>query len=257
MIPMDQLDAARVRWERKHRELGLPVPGEDEVPEPRGLATNVEELSTRIVVLPHDPFATNLSFDEDFWNWWRQDRPSPFGRPVLWHGHRPTFDAAAKFRSRGESWSTYIALHRHGGVEVGTADAYVGRDAVRCFRLGRAVALLWLALEELAGSFERSQTEGPWEVLVAFHGTFGAHLEDLGQGWAEPSSHAWDAPRCSEPSVVLRREFSDVPTERDAIRELALDFGSRIDDAWGFEASRVLDRCGEQEGRFVPRSLDL
>ena len=257
MIPMDELDAARARWDRKHRELGLPLPNEHDVPKPRGLATKVEELSTRIVVLPRDPFSTDLSFDEEFWSWWSQERPSPFGSSLLWHGHRPTADAAVKFRSVGETWSTYLALHRHGGGEVGTGDAYVGRDEVRYFRFGRTVALLWLALGELAGSFERFQADGPWEVLVAFHGTSGAHLGDVGKGWAKPTSPAWDAPRCTEPNVVLRRELPNVPTERDAIRVLALDFGNRIEDAWGVKASRVLDREGAQEGRFYPRYLDL
>lgn len=257
MIPMDQLDAARARWERKHRELGLPTSSKDALPEPRGLATKVEELSTRIVLLPRDPFSGDLSFDEEFWSWWSQERPSPFGRSLLWHGSRPTADAAVKFRSMGESWSTYLALHRHGGVEVGTGDAYVGRGEVRCFRLGRTVALLWLALDELAGSFERFQADGPWEVLVAFHGTSGAHLGGLGQGWPGPARVVWDAPVCSEPSVVLRRELPEVPTEPDAIGDLALDFGSRIEDAWGIKASRVLDREGEHEGQFYPRHLDL
>ena len=65
-----------------------------------GLARRMESLSARLLILPGDPFATDLSFDEEFWGWWTKDGPSPFGTHVQWTNTEPTVDAAVKYERR-------------------------------------------------------------------------------------------------------------------------------------------------------------
>lgn len=254
MSSSSELDRARERWRRKHRELGLPDPsGLDEV-EPTGLARRVEELSTRIVILPGDPFSTELQFDDEFWGWWDERRETPFGGSLHWNDTVPSIEAAVGFRGYGEGWDTYLALHRHGGVELGTSDVYQIGETGRCFRLIRTVGLIWVVLDTQSEVLRRVGVDGPWQVVLALINTQGAWLGDVGTGWAEPPDRlGCGTPPCPEPHVVIRRELEDFPVEADAIQGLVFDLGGRIEDAWGVKQRRFLEARGELQGQFNPR----
>ena len=250
MTEPQELDRIRRRWSHHHRRLGLPDPfGRTDV-SPGGLGGRVDDLSTRIVILPVDPMATLLEFDDEFWAWWGADRPAPFGTRLMWNTNVPTVDAAARVRTLGDRWHTFLAVHRHGGVEVGTADTYGRDEEHRCFRLIRTVGLLWIAFDRQAEVHRQVNVGGPWEVTLAIHRTDGAHLGDLGAGWAEPFSGVWDLRPCREPNVLMREELEAWPEEPDDVKELSFRFGGRIEDAWGMRQRRFLDHRGELEGQF-------
>jgi hypothetical protein len=66
----------RTRWHRAREALRLSDPEAEDFAT-RGLARLVVEASTRLLVLPADPEANRLEFDDEFWTWWLEDRPDP------------------------------------------------------------------------------------------------------------------------------------------------------------------------------------
>jgi len=197
-----------------------------------------------------------IDFDDEFWAWWDEPREAPFGGQLMWNSTSPTVNAAVKVRKTGPGWSTYLALHRHGGVEVGTVDTYEAGDR-RCFRLIRTVGLLWIALDHQVDAAERFGIEGPWEVTLALHDTEGCLLGEFGEGWAEPSRTVRPQAPCFDANVVVRKELETFPRAPEPIRDLAFRFGGRIDDAWGVRQRRFLDHRGEREGEFSARRWRL
>lgn len=252
-----ELDRIRHRWCDQHRRLGLPHPSGPTDVLPAGLGRRVDDLSTRVVILPGDPMATLLEFDDEFWDWWAEGRPAPFGSSLPWDPDVPSVDAAVRVRSDGNRCTTFLAVHRHGGVEVGTADSYEVEKGHRNFRLIRTVGLLWVALDSQAQVLRHVDLEGPWEVTLAMYRTQGAQLGDLGAGWSAQGNLSWFAPVCLEPNVVIRQELERWPEEPDDLRELAFRLGGHIEDAWGIRYRRFLDHHGEFEGQFDARRFRL
>lgn len=77
MRALPDRDAARERWRTKAKLMGLPDPDGLGPAERRGLARRFTELSTRIAVLPADPFRSDLEFNADVWEWWEEEREAP------------------------------------------------------------------------------------------------------------------------------------------------------------------------------------
>lgn len=248
------LDVARERWRAKAKLMGLPDPDGLNPAERRGLARRFPEFSTRIAVFPSDPFRSDLEFNADVWEWWEAEREAPFGGPVRWSRSLPTADAAVRIEGYGEDWKACLALHRYGGVELLSNDFYPSRDGGKTLRLVRTVALLWIALDAQSWVLQHLEVDGPWQVLIALHGTQGALLGNVAEGWMEPHNFmANDPSRCPEPNVVLVRELDEYPTEPDNIRDVALDLAGRIEDTWGMKERRFLARTGSVKGEFDGR----
>ena len=221
---------------------------------PLGLARRVQNVSTRLVILPGDPFATDLSFDNEFWGWWTSEGPAPFGTQVQWAGTVPSIDAAAKYRDGSKGWTTYLAVHRHGGIEVGNGPVRSGPQGRRYFGLVRTVGLIWIGASAQAEAVGRFGLSGPWELTLVLYETEDAHLAGLGVGWEEPDAGAlWDLPVCREPHIMIRRELDSFPATENDVRDLTFDIGARIEDAWGIRQRRFLDRTGDMAGQFNPR----
>lgn len=162
----------------------------------------------------------------------------------------PTMDAAVWVERAGQGWDSYLALHRHGGIEIGSKDTYTLRSGARAFRLLRIVGLLWLGLDRQAWALTQINATGPWEVKLVLHDTENALLADFAEGWAEPSDLGYNPPRCPEPAVVVRRELVKFPVEPEEVRDLAFDLGGRIEDAWGMKQRRFLNYRGGAVGEF-------
>jgi hypothetical protein len=252
MGSLSEIEVARERWRAKARLLGLPDP--DGLAGRRGLARRFAEFSTRIVVLPAGPFRSDIEFNTELWDWWAEERPAPFGGPVRWSRSLPTADAAARVQGYADKWEACLALHRHGGVEVLSDDFYTAGDATRTLPLVRTVALLWICLDAQAWVLEHLEVRGPWQVSLALHDTKDALLGNVAEGWVEPHDFmAHDPPRCPDPNVLIARELELFPTEPDDLRELALDLGGRIEDAWGSTERRFLARAGGAIREFDTR----
>jgi len=251
MRDLKELDRARERWRLVRRRLGQSGDAEHRF---SGLARRIENLSARLLILPGDPFATDLSFDEEFWNWWTAEGPSPFGSHVQWTNTTVTVDAAVKYRSSSEEWSTYLGLHRHGGVEVGCDPSWSGSDERRFFGLRHTVGLVWIG----AAAQARFGLTGPWEMSLILYGTDDAFLAEFGTGWAEPHRpRGWGFRPQQDPHVIIRRELDTFPESENDVRDLAFDVGARVEDAWGVKYRRFLDRDGDMQGKFNPERWSL
>ena len=251
MRDLKELDRARGRWRLVRRRLGQSADAEHGSV---GLARRIESLSARLLILPGDPFATDLSFDEEFWGWWTNEGPSPFGTHVQWTNTEPTVDAAVKYRGGSNEWSTYLGLHRHGGVEVGFDPSWSGSHERRFFRLHHTVGLVWIGVAAQAEAVDRFGFTGPWELSLVLYGTDDAFLAEFGTGWAEPHHPGgWGFRAQQARHVIIRRELDTFPSSESDVRDLAFDIGARIEDAWGVTYRRFLDRDGDMTGKFNPR----
>lgn len=247
----------RDRWRKWHRRLGVPAHSEDTDITPAGLGRRVSDLSTRIVVLPRDPRATRVEFNDEMWEWWNQLDSTPFGASLIWHKQVPTVDAAASVRSRKREWETYVAVHRHGRVEAGTSNVYEIREK-RCFRLTHTVGLLWTVLHAQSHVLRRIEASGPWQVTLVLHETGDALLGDLAEGWQSPGRGATFIPACREPHVVIREELDEWPDQEGTqVRDVAYRLGGRIEDAWGVRQRRFLASKGDLEGEADLRRWSL
>jgi hypothetical protein len=146
-------------------------------------------------------------------------------------------------------WTRYLALHRHGGIEVGVGRLAYEVSEVRVFPLRLIVGLAWTAAALYAEVVDRWQLQGPVEFTVALRNTRQATLGGFAEGWAEPGRGLWDFAKCLDDHLLLRREADGVPDPQS----LALDLGDRVEQAFGTVNRRHLAHRGEHEGRFDPR----
>lgn len=152
MPDLRELDRARERWALMRQRMGQNT---DAGVRSLGLARRMQDLSARLLILPGDPFATDLSFDDEFWGWWTKTRAAPFGGQVQWTNTESTVDAAVKYKRRSEKWDTYLAVHRNGGVEIGCDPSWSGSEGKRLFRLVHTVGLVWIGASIQAESVGR------------------------------------------------------------------------------------------------------
>jgi len=202
-----------------------------------------------MLVLPNDPEAWIVDFDEAFWGWWLADEEGPVGRrSALWQPN-PAVSASAAARTDANGESTFrhfLAIHRHGGIEValGRSGRYeIGPDSAPAFRLLPIVLRIYDALAVQRSAIDRYGIDGPWEITIAFLGTEGSFLGCLGAGWQEPEHRG--GPACREKNILLRRELSVWPASGDT-QHLVLSLAAAIDNAWGSRHAR----CKAREGQF-------
>lgn len=245
----------RARWRHARQALHLLDPGANDFGS-GGLARFVEARSVRLLILPEDPEAMTIEFDKELWDWWLQDRLDPAsGRSARWGLYeQPTATAAVRFERYGADggWVSYLALHRHGGLEmeIGANGIYSWREQQRAFRLIRATGNIWAALDLYREVVEHLEIEGPWEVSLALQNTRGAILGNFGEGWAEPGmGFADEISICQDPGVLLHREVTHWP-DVDGARSLAFDIGGWIEDSWGMRSRRFAALRGNLAGNF-------
>jgi hypothetical protein len=239
-------EITRTRWRRARQPLLLLDPEADGFAT-GGLARRVRESSVRLLILPPDPEDIRVEFDERFWAWWQQDRLDPSSGQAMrwWPFHEPTSSAAASFVTRREGvWDSYLAIHRHAGLEteLGRECTY-SSDGRRAFRLRFMVERVWAALGVYGEVVRRYGLSGPWEVSLALRDTSGAVLGNVARGWSEPGTGLVDVRTCAEPGLLLRREVTEWPDE-NGTRALALSLGAWVEDSWGYSQRRFLPRTG-------------
>jgi hypothetical protein len=258
---IQEQEIIRARWRRARDRLLLNDPDAPDFGA-GGLVSVAPDVGVRLLVLPPDPEAVVVDFDADFWPWWEQDRPNPFGGPPTdWGGRStPTVDAAARFERYTDDrwrWERYLALHRHGGLEAGMGREVVGvwsrsheGPQARVFRLVPIVGRVWCLLALYAEVIQRYKLGGPWEVSLALRETAGSVFGNVGAGWAEPTD-AWpdEVRACPNPNVLIVREVPEWPYE-DAARDFAFLLGACLEDTWGVRERRFLARIGDDAGKF-------
>ena len=251
-IAADELQLLRARWRRAREAIDLTDPRSDKFGR-GGLAAHVEDVGVRFLVLPSDPERSVASFETDFWEWWMEDRPNPFeGAAATDWGIQstPTAHAAVRYNQRSGKWNwgSYLALHRHGGLEFGLGEEgaaeWGGRqenEVHRVFFLTTIVGRVWVAMSLYADVLARfGDVEGPWEVTLGLLRTKDALLGNVAAGWKDIGDW-WpgEPPRCPDPNLLFRAEIDSWP-DKDGQREQAFQFGGMIEDAWGVKDRRWL-----------------
>lgn len=252
---MTILEAQRARWERYRSELRLTHAAGEEFGR-GGLGRLVRDLDLRFVVLPADPWADVVSLDKELLDWLKQPRPAPFrNEPFDWGGQtRLTANAAERYSSHEEGWDRYIAVHRHGGIEIARNSAAAeatNRDRPRVFYLRYIVAAVWCAIDLHEGLLKQHKVEGPFEVVLALRGTGGSVLGHLAEGWRDSSDITHRPPRCVDDDLFIRLDRESLIPTKDTAMELA----NRLGAAWGTTDQRHLAARGDYEGEFDPRGV--
>lgn len=247
-------EALRRAWERS---------GDDDAHD--HLTARLGGLDALFTVLPADPYGVALpEFDADARDWWQQiTGKAPFGSPLRWEIDASTVDQLVRARRRGDGWSTYLALHRHGGISLGTSLAAYEHHTSddrrqRNFRLCKLVGLSWIVADVQAHVIERLSPDGPWELRLHLYESEGAGLADLAEAWPEPSA-MWEdeVPRASTEEVVVRHELDVWPKDDDGIKALATRIGGNVEDAFGTGLRRFVANRGEREGDVDLRRWQL
>ena len=218
----------------------------------------MHDPDVRVLLLPADVHADVVRLNGDAESWLTATRPAPYGGATSDLGAivRATSSALVRHDHPFDdgTWSEYVALRRHGGLEAARSDMSWTRaeHGPRIFALRRLVAFVWcvVALQDEA-TVKWEAVHPPFELTVALRGTHGAVLGFLAEGWRDPATdfmtHEFRA--CVEDHVLLRLELSSVADPED----IATDVGDRIENAFGTTHQRYRANRGEFEGRFDPR----
>ncbi len=253
----------RARWRRARGPLKLIDPTADDFAT-GGLAQRLDsDAFVRLLILPADPEATIVEFDEDTWNWWLADRTDPItGSATQWtrgQRHSPTSEAMVRFDWNGDQtrWSRCVALHRNGGLELGLASSAVREhEDTRFVLLIRIVGHLWWLLDLQRHVIGRLGESGPWETTLAMRGMQGAHLANVAEGWAQPGTpDGYGFSTSAVAAAITRREIEVWPDE-EGVRTFAFALGGWIEDTWGRRERRFLADRGELEGEFDVRRFE-
>jgi hypothetical protein len=145
-------------------------------------------------------------------------------------------------------WGQYLALHRHGGVELTHGNLAYPVRGTRVFALRQIVGLTWIAAPLQYEVAERWHINPPFELTVALRNANTAVLGSFAEGWREPETAFGDSATCIEDHVLLRWELDGVDAE-----VLALSVGDRLEQAFGSTLRRHLANRGDCAGRFDPR----
>lgn len=245
---MFDVDAQRARWERYRVTQAMTIDAGDRFAL-GGLGRHVDDLSARLLFLPSDPAADVVPLGADVLAWLRQERQAPYGGKAPSWGHQ---DGAATDtlilydQSRDAGWRRYLALHRHGGIEVGLSRLSYEVNGIRAFRLRTIVGIAWVAAALQVEVAERWRVSVPFEIVVGLRNTRQASLGEFAEGWANPGMGLSEHPRCLDEHVLLRQE-ADIKIDP---QQFAIRLGDRIEQAFGSIMRRHLARVGQYKGNF-------
>jgi len=247
-----EIDAQRARWLSYRAAQELARAGGDRFA-CGGLGRLVDGLDVRLLFLPADPDGDTVPLDREVLAWLKERRRSPYGGPYPTWGNmeRGTNGALVLYDQyrADEGWTKYLALHRHGGIEIGVGRYAFNIGEIRIFPLRSLVGLAWTAAALHAEVVDRWRLEGPFEITVALRRTSGATMGGFAEGWMEPQNGFGEFATCLDEHLLLRHE-ADAMVE---LKSFALGLGVRIEQAFGTVHRRHIAHRGEYEGRFDPR----
>ena len=137
----------------------------------------------------------------------------------------------------------YLLVGFDGAVELGFCPATTRDESQHIFWGGQLVRRIWQTLNFVADVRSRLGTLAPHLLAVNIRNTEGAILAGFARGWTgrDPTVSGWvdfeDAPKCLEPNIQIRREFTAQDFEEVAradanpsqqVRDLADDVCSAL-----------------------------
>lgn len=251
MTPID-LDHQRRRWADARRLDHLDLANSANFAA-GGLGAHVDSLDLRVRFLPADPLAAPVRLDADAEQWLSEPRSSPHGgrAPDANLLKRATSSALVRYEQYNDErgWTTFVGLHRDGGLDFGEGHAIVHHHDDRFLPLQPVVGAVWHLAAMQLEAVQRWKIGGPFEVSVALAGVKGVQLGGFAEGWPGVGGiFGRHAPTCIEPNVLLRIEWDAVDPEA-----LAMDVGERLENTFGSTNRRFIARSGDFQGKFDPR----
>ncbi|MEA3077912.1 MAG: hypothetical protein QOF60_2820 [Actinomycetota bacterium] len=205
-----------------------------------GLMTHLDEPRLLAVVLPADPLAVAVDFDDRL----LEALPQRFigrtsnGVEVL-GSNLVTDDALGRFARSERGWRAYVAMRRNGATEVGMGSTIRYRErkddgpfVYRLYYIVHAVRVIIESQARLLAAL-RWSGEGPFEVVLGIGETGGSQIGGLNDGWSGPESWFDDGPTCLTPDVLVRSEVAVWPMEADGQTALMTSISDRVCNAWG------------------------
>jgi len=151
-------------------------------------------------------------------------------------------------------WRRYLLVARNGFAEMGlsVAQRYAGRTY---FPLVSIVGHFWQFLGFVTDLYGAQGLLRPFTVMLNMKGTAGSVLQNLGDGWREPTDWPRDyAPECLDPNLqfVLNLRNPDVTTGdiESCVREIAV----QLDAAYGSRDLRCFNHPKRDPSQAFPRN---
>lgn len=223
-----------------------------------GLSSRLDQATFRAVLLPEDPEAFAIDFDDDFWKWLEAhtsidigDYPFQFGAQTGASAHAAViFDLWGK----NEKWRHYVAVHSSGTIEVslGERARWVHRRDERelaFYNLTSMVAGVWALLELGAAVFDQFSISGPSLLVQACSDTSGTYLANFGEGWREPTEWGSNDESCVDTGLLWTAELEGLG-DAEARQAVAFQMGDRLENGWGTKHRRYLAHRGDFEGKL-------
>jgi hypothetical protein len=246
-----EIDVQRARWWRYRTGQHLMLEAGEHFAL-GGLARYADDPDLRLVFLPSDPDGDPVPLGSETLDWLKEPRPTPYGgQPPRWGQRtRATSSALVIYEQYRDDagWGQYLALHRHGGVELTHGNLAYPVRGTRVFALRHIVGLTWIAAALQSEVAERWHVNPPFELTIALRHANAAVLGSFAEGWREPQAAFGDSATCIEDHILLRWELDELDAE-----VLALAVGDRLEQAFGSTLRRHLANRGDYVGRFDPR----
>jgi hypothetical protein len=245
-----EIEAQRARWARYRRRQRLHLEAGEDFAH-GGLGRHIDNLDVRLLFVPADPEADVVPLGSETLEWLREDREVPCqGRPPTWSSDRAVADALVLFDYYRDQtdWVRYLAIHRHGGIEVGATHHTYEVQETRILSLRHVVGLVWIAAGLQQEAIERWKLSAPYELTLGVINTRGAALGGFAEGWREIGQGLHGFSTCLDDHVLLRWELDEIETEN-----IAMGAGDRLEQAFGTTHRRHIANRGEYADRFDPR----
>lgn len=262
MTALADHELQRARWRRALSRIALDRDDREDFAT-RGLASRLGNVTTQIVLLPADPEAAAITLDDGLAASLQARQSMVLDRitVALPGTPRRTAHALALADSYNETWNSYLAIDRSGGIEFGLGDrgGWDGRNRsgspLRLISLTPAVARVWALLRIAAETNEDHDVCGPFQLTVGIRCTKGALLSTLAEGWAEPTDFQNTIGPCREDHLLWHVELDELP-DHDGARDVAYRIGDRLEDAWGSRQRRYLAHRGDYAGELDFRKVN-
>jgi hypothetical protein len=218
------------------------------------------EMWTSFVLLPTASGSVQRP-DRSEWSRWlnpdaRRYQPEMGGQFVP-HVVRPTLGGVACVKPHylegaAADFEEYLLVGFDGAIELGFCPASSRDEGHRLFWGTQLIRRLWQTLNFASDVRSRLGVLAPHLLAVNLRNTGGTYLGGFAQRWTgrDPTASIWvdfeDAPKCLEPNIHIRREFTAEDFEEvvsaganppQQVRELAEDVCS----AFGIENQVLLD----------------
>lgn len=252
MNTLELFELQRERWKRARALAGISNVDAEENFAANGLAGLLGLVSARLLVLPPDPEAVSIDFDNSALERMKQDYELPFGGGVLDLGSvtRTTSRSIVRgYVADDGTWAQYIALHRNGGMEFGLSEtSRIPTDKPKRFFLRGILSFVALIGEMQREINDKYRIIGPFEVDLAVPNTKGSELADVATGWPGPDDIG-SGPRML-PSLDQNVLASCVFEEWPETEVLLCSLGDRLQQSWGCTERRFVARQGPRAGQI-------